>query len=454
MGVLRMKGVVRVLSTYSSDLFGINSVLYELGGLVVMHDASGCNSTYNTHDEPRWYTQPSMVFISGLLENDAILGNDEKLIADVCAAAAETNPNFISLSAAMIPHVMGIDLTGIAKVIEKRSSIPTFGFNTNAMDSYVVGGNMVYEKFITRLCPDVAPDAASGAVSDPALDAVSGAASEKTPHKKISVNLLGVTPLDFSVVGNVEALRELLEKNDIAVNCCMSMGMDFAQIADLYKADVNVVLSSLAIKGALLLEEKYHTPYITSIPIGKYGTEAFISAIKHSASNKMPPVVSDTPLPLSKEDKSTYSMQNRIPGDVYLIGEPVFTASLRTCLEHDMNMIGVRIICPTEYSCALLRDGDVMTKEEEDIETCLADASLVLADPLYRRALPFHKSVKFVDIAHEAYSGRMYRSHIPVFISENFSQWIEERIRHQNKISTNDIMLHNVAYKRHWQHNF
>ncbi|MBR5753288.1 MAG: hypothetical protein IKX83_02260, partial [Clostridia bacterium] len=40
---------------YTSDLSGVCSALYELGGLLVMHDASGCNSTYATHDEPRWY---------------------------------------------------------------------------------------------------------------------------------------------------------------------------------------------------------------------------------------------------------------------------------------------------------------------------------------------------------------------------------------------------------------
>ena len=98
-----MKQVARVLSTYSADLFGICSVLYELGGLVVMHDASGCNSTYNTHDEPRWYDIESMIYISGLIENDVILGNDEKLISDVIEAAQETNPKFIAISAALIP---------------------------------------------------------------------------------------------------------------------------------------------------------------------------------------------------------------------------------------------------------------------------------------------------------------------------------------------------------------
>ena len=56
-----MKQINSILSTYTADVSGVCSALYELGGMTVMHDASGCNSTYNTHDEPRWYSMPSMV---------------------------------------------------------------------------------------------------------------------------------------------------------------------------------------------------------------------------------------------------------------------------------------------------------------------------------------------------------------------------------------------------------
>ena len=87
-----MRIVKRVLSTYSADNFGVCSALYELGGLVVMHDASGCNSTYNTHDEPRWYDMDSMVFISGLTEKDAIFGNDEILVRNLCETAEKLQP--------------------------------------------------------------------------------------------------------------------------------------------------------------------------------------------------------------------------------------------------------------------------------------------------------------------------------------------------------------------------
>ena len=75
-----MRQVAGLISTYSSDEFGVCSALFELGGMVVMHDASGCNSTYTTHDEPRWYEMDSMVYISAISEAEAIMGDDDKFI--------------------------------------------------------------------------------------------------------------------------------------------------------------------------------------------------------------------------------------------------------------------------------------------------------------------------------------------------------------------------------------
>ena len=61
-----MRQAYRILPVYTGDVSGVCSALYELGGMVVMHDPSGCNSTYNTHDEIRWYARDSLIFLSGL----------------------------------------------------------------------------------------------------------------------------------------------------------------------------------------------------------------------------------------------------------------------------------------------------------------------------------------------------------------------------------------------------
>ena len=81
--MLSMRQSYRMIPVYTADVSGVCSALYELGGMTVMHDPSGCNSTYNTHDEIRWYDQDSLIFISGLTEIDAIMGNDRKFIDDI-----------------------------------------------------------------------------------------------------------------------------------------------------------------------------------------------------------------------------------------------------------------------------------------------------------------------------------------------------------------------------------
>ena len=85
MGVrkLHMRQSYKIIPIYTADVSGVCSALYDLGGMVVMHDPSGCNSTYNTHDEIRWYDQDSLIYISGLTEIDAVMGNDAKFIHDI-----------------------------------------------------------------------------------------------------------------------------------------------------------------------------------------------------------------------------------------------------------------------------------------------------------------------------------------------------------------------------------
>lgn len=55
------------------------------------------------HDEIRRYDQDSMIYISGLTEIDAVMGNDEKLIRDIEIAAEELKPKFIALAGSPIP---------------------------------------------------------------------------------------------------------------------------------------------------------------------------------------------------------------------------------------------------------------------------------------------------------------------------------------------------------------
>ena len=71
------------LPALAPDYSGVCSAMFELGGLSVIHDASGCTGNYTGYDEPRWYGSKSAVFCSGLREIDAVLGRDDKLIDQI-----------------------------------------------------------------------------------------------------------------------------------------------------------------------------------------------------------------------------------------------------------------------------------------------------------------------------------------------------------------------------------
>ena len=142
-----MKRSYKIIPIYTADVSGVCSALYELGGMTVMHDPSGCNSTYNTHDEIRWYDQDSMIYISGLTEIDAVMGNDEKLIRDIEIAAEELKPKFIALAGSPIPYMNGTDFEAIAKILEQISGFRHFPFlQTACMIMY-----MVLEEHLQRL---------------------------------------------------------------------------------------------------------------------------------------------------------------------------------------------------------------------------------------------------------------------------------------------------------------
>ena len=65
------------------------------------------------------------------------------------------------------------------------------------------------------------------------------------------------------------------------------------------------------------------------------------------------------------------------------------------------------VLCPLE-NCENLQNSNTLTVVgEEEAESSLKDAKVVIADPLYRPILP--KGVNLIELPHEAFSGRCFR---------------------------------------------
>ena len=366
-----MKQTARIISTYSADTFGVCSALFELGGMVIMHDASGCNSTYTTHDEPRWYDMDSMVYISGLSEMEAIMGDDEKLIGDIVDAANNLHPKFIAIVGTPIPTMTGFDFTAVAELVEDRTGIPTFGFDTTGMNTYVQGAAKAFEGIARRFVKrDV----------------------EKTVH--LSANILGLTPLDFSVNGSDASMVKFLENAGFEVISKWAMGSTLEELTEAGRASVNLVVSATGLGVAKVLKELFGTPYVVGTPIGA----AFQEELKHAL------------LKTANGSSSDLELSNLPNSEIAVIGEGVTSLSLAQAIELEYG-IGVKVLCSTECESTLLRNKDVLTSDEEDVMEALSGMKMVIADPLYQPICP--KDAKFMSLPAESFSGRIYRNEIP-----------------------------------------
>ncbi|MDE6729184.1 MAG: oxidoreductase, partial [Oscillospiraceae bacterium] len=372
----------RIISTYTADVSGVCSALFELGGMSVIHDASGCNSTYNTHDEPRWYDFDSMVFLSGISEMEAIMGDDDKLIHDIISAAEQLSPKFIALAGTPIPMMVGTDFKAIASVIEKQTGIPCMGIPTNGMHTYVQGVSMAMqtlaEKFVTESMP-------------------------KT--KKISVNLLGVTPLDFSLNGSVQHMRDMLYQNQIEVVSCWCMEDSLENLKKSPSAHVNLVVSYAGMGVAEYLAKKFGIPYLIARPYGK----AFCAEILRAIRN-----LSEHPEHQKNLQNSVLCRNQEIPGnpEIIMIGEGVSAESLARAIERETGKAAGAIIA-TEYDENFLSENARIARDEAELIPILKNLDLkyLIADPLYQPICP--ESVKFIRLGHEGFSGRIYHDLMP-----------------------------------------
>lgn len=356
-----------IISTYTADVSGVCSALFEMGGMCVIHDPSGCNSTYNTHDEPRWYDFDSLVFISGLTQMEAIMGDDNKLINDTISAAAELKPKFIALAGSPIPMVMGTDFNAIAKIISDRTGIPCFGFNTNGMHSYISGASLAFSAIAKNFT------------------------SDKTEKMKNSVNVLGTTPLDFSVNSYVKNLYKYLNENGYNVVSQFGMGANLSEINNAGVASVNLVVSSSGLMAAKSLYKKFGTPYTVCLPM----KDNDITDVLNLAISKNKPIIDNGCLDINS--------------DVTVIGDAVYCAALSKvfCKKFDKK---VRVICPPDTPLELIQNGMEILNGENMARTILNNSKTVIADPLYKPLV--NDNASFISFPHEAFSGRIFRSGI------------------------------------------
>ncbi|MBQ8979146.1 MAG: hypothetical protein IJ080_05205 [Oscillospiraceae bacterium] len=342
-----------ILPVYAADVSGVCSALYELGGMAVIHDASGCRSTYTTHDEPRWEERPSKIYISALTERDIVTGDTDKFIDGVIRTANKQHPLFICICASPVPIMAGIDMYTAAKRIEAATGIPTFDIPTTGAHSYICG----IDKALLRIIREY---------------------THPLPKKKGTVNIIGATPLDFHSRDVTDEICLNVREMGYDVISCIAMGSDLAEISQASSAEISLVISSGGLSAAAFLRDTYGIPFVCGVPLGKE-LSAQVSALLHKGEGMIKAADTDA-----------------CP-EAVAVGEYITANSLAVRYSSETGK-PASALCTVEY-------GGYSPPNEKTIRQILSDADTVIADPLYRYICP---GKNFIEVPHFAFSGRMY----------------------------------------------
>lgn len=368
----------KIISVYAADTSGVCSALYELGGMCVIHDSSGCNSSYTTHDEPRWYDIPSLIYISGLEEYDAVLGNDEKFINDCVETALIQKPKFIAICASPIPFMLGMDLKAMARLIEKRSKIPTLCIETNGMHSYIAGASRALLEWAKRFI------------------------EPKTVTQENTINILGCIPLDYPDSKIVDTMVQNLKDGGLVVNSVWAMGESVENMIKASSCSANLVISSTGLEVAKYMEKEFNIPYVIGTPFGEDLTVELINLLKLKS--------------ISKSNRNNYG------GNIAIIGEPIYSMSLAKAIKKDCTIFSL-----LKDDSKILSNGDKVLLGEEDLENHLKKYSIVIADGIFKHLID-ETATKFINLPHYAFSGRLYKNKFPLLIGIEGDKWIENNL--------------------------
>ena len=343
-----MRGLRKYLTPFAPDQSGAVSVLYELGGIIVICDAGGCTGNVCGFDEPRWFERKSAVFSAGLRDMDAILGRDDRLVAKLVDAAEKVEAGFAAVIGTPVPAVIGTDYQALKRMCEKKTDLPVLAVNTDGMELYDGGERKAY------------------------LELFKVFAREKLPVETGRVGILGMTPQDVSDLKAADKLREKFKSQGHQA-VCYGMGDGLDEVKKASSVEKNIVVSPAALECARYLEKTFGTPYEVGYPL----VEELVPDMEYAGKK------------------------------ILIVQQQVMAGSIRAELRKRGGDGKITVASWFSMEKDLLEEGDVPLKDEEDymdlVEKGRYDA--IFADPCMKRMAKTFSGV-FVDAVHFAVSGK------------------------------------------------
>lgn len=343
-----MRGFFQYIPPFAPDYSGAVGALFQAGGLIVLCDPGGCSGNVAGYDEPRFYGSHAAFYSGAIRELDTIFGRDDKLEQKILAAAKLGSYAFLALVGTPVVSVIGTDLEALARRLEKATGIPAFGISTTGMADYSVGERLALLAYGKRLLPEH-----RGPTGD-------------------KIGIFGATPLNAAGGDNLPDLMRQ-QYGDRAVLFSESEGP--ACLARMEGIQEIRCLSPSCVPVCRMIRDRLGIPYEMHYP----ASPTLVRAAQA--------------VPAGKKR-------------VLILHQQAVGNTLRTLLREKLEgeiIVGTFFQRDSNH----LEEGDLLFQGEDELVEQGRRFDVIVADPLYRRALEGAGAV-WVDLPHRACSGELY----------------------------------------------
>ena len=378
---MSVKGLRKMIYPFAPDQSGAVSVLYELGGMVIICDAGGCAGNVCGFDEPRWLGTKSAVFSAGLRDMDAILGRDDLLIDKISKAAEKLEAKFVAIIGTPVPATIATDYRALKRMAEKRTGLPVITVDSNGAKLYDEGEEKAYLELFRRFAADAAGRASDRDLGDPEVDDSESIDNSGNLIIPGSVGVIGATPLDFEGDDLAGRIAASLEAKGVSRVICYGIGSSLEDVSDAGFMEKNIVVSPAGIRPPEYLKERFGTPYEIYDPLAE---EALQKVVQGKAAD----------------------MDAAFGGrKVLIIHQQVRANTIRDIIEKETDA-EVTAASWFMMSDTIRRPGDIHIREEEDFFDLAENGGydVIIADGSFRKPARGFAGT-FIEMPHFAVSG-------------------------------------------------
>lgn len=227
-----------------------DAVVLEYGPAGTTHFSVGAYGSMGLETEQK-------IFTTHLSEDDIIMGDVTRLEDAIIEIDENYQPEMIFVVSSAVVSVIGADIKGVCKYMQQETRAKLIPVDTGGFKGdYSVGLREGWQLIVKNLC------------------------KEKKEVCDNIYNILGASPYNYRIKSDVAEIKRLMTEA-FGMECNVTLGMDhsIAEIQDMSKSCINLVIQAEALPTAEYLKEKFGIPYIYQTPYGYKGTSQWLQKI-------------------------------------------------------------------------------------------------------------------------------------------------------------------------------